>query len=205
MNVHIAENALKSTGTDKWSIKGEHLCYVDGDTRFLFDKISDGFLGFRKLVLVSDGRLVEMSFFDKKRLYPLVVAKGLRVENDMRMKALQNVRTQRRAPSPPPPPKPRTKVDTKAVAQKWAEAGFLGGLSEMSAERLSDILGGDRARPQIPDEGKLSKKVKDTKKMVEKTLTDAEQKSKVFKDNVEKEKARIRKLLRKGSADGGPR
>lgn len=204
MELQEVEIILNAGNPASWTIKGEHLCYENGDRRFLFDKISEGLFAFNKLVLVSDGRLIPMSFFDKRRIHHKVVDRLNTTKTRMQLDAIQKMR---KAAAPPPPPKSRKMSSTIPVPEgqtmdeavaRWGQMAQSGGLS-------SEQLGGMRARPSIPDEGKLAKKVKGTKEAVEKTLSDAERKSEKFRENVEKEKARIRKLLRKKTADSGPR
>jgi len=198
MNIEIAKKALQSRDIDNWTIKGEHLCYTNGDIRFLFDKIDSGFLGFRKLVLVSDGRIVKLSFFQKKRLYPLVVKKGYNVEKDKRDEAfrkLRNDRAYKSSPPPPPPSRPKSKpnkINSEEIITNWTSMGS----SIKEFNTISSLIG-NKINPNIPDEDALSNKVKDTKTSVSKKLTEVERRTQQFKNDVEKEKLRIRKLLRK--------
>lgn len=205
MDLLTVENILKARGVEYWEIKGEHFCYTNGDTRFLFDKIDNSFLGFRKLTLVSDGRLVQIPFFKRKGLLSLVKKKRELFFSKKKHEAMATLISRRRAPAPPPPPPPPRRIpSTIPVAEglsldeaveRWSQFGQAAG--DLSMERLHALLGNRPSRPAIPDEGKLPMKSNKSKERVEKTLDEAELRSKQFQENVEIEKARIREILRK--------
>jgi hypothetical protein len=202
MDINIVESLLKSSLRSKWTIKGKHLCFTDSYMNFLFDKIEDSLFGFRKLILVSDGRLIEMSLLEKMKLAPLVRAKKNEVISRLKSEAIvKSMEERHRTPPLPTPPKPRleglTKTKREALVSKWETFDSLGGLPKtMTSERLGSLLGGRPSRPSAKPEGLfegVNKAIKESKN----TLSEAEMKTKKFKEDVEIEKLRIRELLRK--------
>jgi len=190
MNITLVESLLESSLKSKWSIKGEHLCFTDGDTRFLFDKIEDSLFGFTKLILVSDGRLIEMSLFNKFRLAPMVRARKnlvIRYMKDAARVKMMEDRYKVENPKPPAPPKPRLEGLTKPISRedvvnKWGTMG-------------SQLLGGRNTGLSVRES--MIKRVTEAKEKTEAKLTDAEIKANAFRKNVSVEKLRIRELLRK--------
>jgi len=80
---------------NNWRINGERLERTDddGNTLYFYDKIEGGFLAFRKLVLATDKGMIDLSFFAKRKLHKKVIARGYRVESDLRMKALKDMQS----------------------------------------------------------------------------------------------------------------
>jgi hypothetical protein len=73
-----------------WRVNDERLERIDdnGKTLYFYDKIDVGFLAFRKMVLVDDNGIVDLSLFAKKKLYKKVVHRGYKVEERMKLEAM---------------------------------------------------------------------------------------------------------------------
>ncbi len=202
MDIRIVESLLESSSRRKWTIKGEHLCFTDGNVNFLFDKIGDdvSFFGFTKLVLVSNGNLIKMSLLQKMRLSRLVKRKRAETISYMKSDAMQKLMQERNKPATPPvtpPPKP---ISTREAALMKTY-----GLGSTTSTTMLDVLREHPSRPETKDDESVVEKVKAVLRGTEKTLNDGKSKNEVFRNKVEKEKLRIRKLLRKGTSDTGPK
>lgn len=193
MNLNYVEKALTKSERDKWSINNNHLCYRDGTINFLFDNINTNFFGFNKLILVSDGRLIKMSFFDKKRLHKLVLKKLEDTKYVRKYKAIRNLSDNHNKfelPSNFTNKNKSLSVKIKSSdeeVKEWANSHNIESNTESNKIKVSSF----------------NKKNCDYKKTNKDELTNVSTNVKLsknkkldFKEKVELERIRIRKILR---------
>lgn len=190
MNLREVEKIVENShNNNKWAIKGDQLCYRDGSTIIEFDRIDNetNWIGFRKLRLVCNGKLMNIGFFSKRSLHPKVLKKL----NDI--KVLINTNVMASSPAAPITITPvysmggEIKSTLRPDPIEDRTRAILEERINILSQSMHDV--NRSMNPNISDEDELDKKIV--------ILSDAELRNKKFKENVAKEKIRIRKLLRK--------
>lgn len=78
-----------------WTVKDGRLNHldVDGNLLYFYDNIKiDGFLPFRHLTLVSGNDIVSLGFFEKLKLYKLVVKQYYLIEHEDKWRTLSQIK-----------------------------------------------------------------------------------------------------------------